>query len=447
VGLGAFQVAEREIAYETGRGNLGQARVIENSASLAALTLSAVLFVAGAVVAADGFSKGHSIAGVVALAVAATLVTQQFAIRATVILRTGLRFRALGWSVAGTSVAITGATLGGAYLAGTSGALVGAVVGSLMQATILSLVARPPRLRAAETPVLARIYRLAPSFLLLGLGTAVLGTVDQLAVASLLGPTALGLYSAAYLGNGFALRIPTMINAAIYPRMQQELGRTADVGGVYRLAERTSVVVAILVPIAIAAFAFMVPLGIQLFLPEFGTAVTASRLLLVGILGLAVSMPAAQFLITTNRQWTVVAFTGVAVTAMAGFYLFVAAIGRLGITGVAVVDAAGYLAFAALIHAAASRAAGQSFVRAAALVMTQASLAVVIVCAGLLGDGLFGASTAEHLLAAGGGLAASLVACGALAFVLIRLHPDARADLAVLILAVAGWTKRRRTPH
>jgi hypothetical protein len=51
----------------------------------------------------------------------------------------------------------------------------------------------------------------------------VVATVDQLAVGFTLGTTSLGLYSAAYLGNGFALRIPTLIGTVVYPRLQREL--------------------------------------------------------------------------------------------------------------------------------------------------------------------------------------------------------------------------------
>lgn len=442
VGLGAFQVAEREIAVENGRGRPEVARSIENGASVASFAFSLVVALAGTLVGADNLWHGQTTAGILALVVAATLISQQFAIRATVVLRTQFRFAALGWSMAATAVAMIGLTLTGAVLAGTHGALAGAVAGSVAQGAILTAVARPARWHRAEAKVLARIYRLAPGFLALGLATVALGTIDQLAVGALLGPTALGLYSAAYLGNGFALRIPTMISAAIYPRMQRQLGRSSDPLSVYRLAERTSVVLAIVVPAAVAVFAFAVPLGIQVLLPEFLGAVTSSRLLLVGILGLALSMPAAQFLITTDRQWLVVRITVATVIAMGTAYAALAALGRLDVTLAAAVDAATYLAFAAAMHIAASRAAQRAIGTALLVVLIDTALAVAISGIGLVVDGAFAVSSGGHFVAAAAGLGSSLVIWAIGSGWLMRALPEAKADVRLLRMTAVGWFRR-----
>jgi O-antigen/teichoic acid export membrane protein len=443
VGLGAFQVAEREIAYENGRGDAEAAARMENDASVAALVLTALVVIAGVVFAAYQLSHDNALVALVSLVVAGTIASQQFAIRATIVLRTTFRFRELGWSVAATSVGMTALTLIGALFAGSAGALVGAIAGSFLQSVVLMRIARPTRLRAAQSPILARIYRFAPGFLMLGLGTVVLGTIDQLAVGSLLGSTALGVYSAAYLGNGFALRIPTMISAAIYPRMQQEFGRSSDPASVYRLAQRTAGVIAIVLPFVIAVFAFGVPLGIQFFLPEFRSAVPASRLLLVGILGLAVSMPAAQFLVTTNRQWTVVAVTTALVGAMTMAYLGLASVGHLTVTTAAMVDAAGYLAFAGLLQAVASLTAGRHVGRSLFLVMTQIVTGVAIIVAGMVADSLTRGNGGAYLVGAAAGLTISLFVSAAASGVVISVVSGAKDDISLLLQAVT----RRITPR
>ena len=189
-------------------------------------------------------------------------------------------------------------------------------------------------------------------------------TVDQLAVGLALGTTSLGLYSAAYLGYGFVLRIPTLIGTVIYPRLQRELGATSDAGQVFAMASRTTDVLVISVPVLVGVASVALPALVYLTLPQFREAVGPMRLLLIGVAGLAFAMPAGLFLLTVNRQRREVAISGSILAIMAVAYLVAGVTGTMSLEVAAAVDAAAYIGYGIVMQVAAHRVAGRP-VRAA----------------------------------------------------------------------------------
>lgn len=338
--LGVAQAAEREIAREFGRGDDPLAGRLERTAGAVMLALG--MAVLGLAILVAWIALDGPPASVTVIVVGAVVLSQQIAIWATFRLRTRGKFRTLGiWGAIG-QVGFIALPLLGALTGGLSWALVGVAAGSALQAALLgwrSRITVRPRLDAA---VLGRLTRIAPGFLTISLSATLLSSVDQLAVSVLLGPTALGLYSTAYLGNLFLMRVPNLIGSVIFPLLQKEIGARRDPARVGSIARRVTGTLVIALPLLTAALEIFLPATVHVALPAYREAIPAMRLLLVGVTGLAIAMPATQVLITLDRQWALTrlnaGFAGAMVIAYVGAHLW----GRLTIDVAAGVDVVVY---------------------------------------------------------------------------------------------------------
>ena len=431
--LGAMQAAEREIPIAIARGDEQEALSLEFAGVVIGLAVSVLactaLFAIGVLRSATDPLLGASL-----LCASIVMLTLQISIWAIVRLRTRLRFRALGWSSAAGSIAGSLLAVAGAFVGGAEGALVGVVVGALIQTVMLSRVARIGGLALPPRRSFRHLATLSPAFFAAGAVATLLLSVDQLAVGFMLGTTSLGLYSAAYLGNSFVLRVPTLIATVVYPRLQRELGATSDAGRVFAMTSRTTGALVIAVPVLVGTFFVGLPALVFLTLPEYHEAIAPMRLLLVGVSGLAFSMPASNYLMTVNRQWREVAISGLILATMAGAYLVAAASGRMSLQVAAGVDAVGYLAFGLAMQVAARRAAQQP-----ALQLLRFMPMLVLPMVELLVGAVVADALIPRLDQTGVILQASLQAAffvvtwAALAWLHLRAHGESREDVLMMI--------------
>jgi O-antigen/teichoic acid export membrane protein len=443
--LGVFQAAEREIAVAIGRRDENEAASLEGtSASVAVVGGLIGGFVLVGLALAQPPDK-HLMAAAL-LCCAAVLFCQQFSIWATVRLRTRMRFVALGWAsaaagVAGSVLAVIGAVVGGA-----SGALLGVGGGAVFQLLLLAAVSgiRPPALR--RRGMLRRLAGLAPGFLAVGAAAMVIGSIDQLAVGFFLGTAGLGLYSGAYLGYSFVIRIPNLIASVIYPRLQRELGASADIEKVFAMTTRTTTAVAIAMPGLVAVFFLVLPNLAWILLPEFRSAVMPMRMLLVGIMGFAFGIPAIQFLVTINRQWLEVALTALFLAGMAATYAVAARMGGMSITVAAAVDLVGYYAYGIVMQGVAARKAGQPPRAMVSLLPVHLITAAELLIVAWLTDGLVQGGSALGLVASvliqGVAFAATWFSLMAIC---LRTNAEARADANMFIGLLRYGLKRLRS--
>ena len=327
---------------------------LEGAAAVLALALGAVVAV-GALVAGGVIARSE--AAVTIAAAGAIVFFQQLSVWATIRLRTRYQFRLLGiWSAVGSVSSIT-LTLLGAIIGGLPWALAGLVAGSALQATWL---ARASGLHRPHFTIelLQRLAPLGPGFLAVGLTAVALNSIDQLAVATLLGPTALGLYSAAYLGNAFLVRVPNLIGSVIYPRLQRDLGAHGDIRRLHSTVRRTTEATVVAMGPLIAIMFVCLPLLVRLVLPAFVAAIQPMRLLLVGVAGLAIAVPASQMMVTIDRLWRQVALTAIVGVAMAMSYGLAAIMGLMSIETAALVDLVAYSIYGMALQVAASKAGG-----------------------------------------------------------------------------------------
>jgi O-antigen/teichoic acid export membrane protein len=442
--LGAMGAAEREIPIAIARGDEEEGRSLELAGVSIALVVSvlacAALFAIGALRSAtDG------LIGAALMCASIILLTQQIAIWATVRLRTRLRFTAFAWSSAAGAVAGSLLPVVGALVWGATGALAGLVVGTVMQAVLLYKVARIGGLTVPRRRSFRRLAVLSPAFLASGVTATLLQSVDQLAVGFILGTTSLGLYSAAYLGNGFALRVPTLIGTVIYPRLQRELGATSDEGRVFAMASRTTAALAIAMPVLVAGFLVALPALVFLALPGYRDAIGPMRLLLIGVIGLAFGMPAAHYLLTVDRQWRVVGITVLILAVMALAYLAAGASGAMSLEVAAGVDIAAYFASGIVTQVAAYRVARQPASRLLPLMPLYLLPAMELLVGAAVADTLM-----PRLSLVGVLLNAGLQAClfgvtwAVLVWFYLRARPESRADIRMVTELVARAGGRLR---
>jgi O-antigen/teichoic acid export membrane protein len=358
--LGAAQAAEREIAIELGRGRPDVADRIEGVAAVLALGFGALVAI-GCLVATRWIQAPE--AAVTLAAAGAIVFTQQIAVWATIRLRTRHRFRTLGiWGAVGSIAAIS-LTLLGAVIGGLPWALAGLASGAVLQAALLARAAGLTALTALiglghRRSSLRRLVSLAPGFLAAGLSAVLLNSIDQIAVASLLGTTALGLYSAAYLGNAFLVRVPNLVGSVIYPRLQRDLGAHGDIRRLHATVRRTTEATLVAMGPLIAVLFIALPLLVRVVLPAFVAAIPAMRLLLIGVAGLALAVPASQMLVTVDRVWRQVAITLCIGLGMAATYVLASSVGAMSIATAAVVDVVAYSLYGVIVQVVAARAAG-----------------------------------------------------------------------------------------
>ena len=444
--LGVIQAAEREIAIAIGRKDAEEAESLEAAGATAALLFA---LVAAAAVAAVGIVRGSTdhLLGATLLCAAAVLLLQQFGVWGTVRLRTRYRFRALGWITAFTAVATAVLNIVGAAVAGTIGTLVAIGLGSILTAVLVAGVAGVRRVAVRRKGAIRALTVLAPGFLASGATAVLLGSIDQLAVGFLLGTTALGVYSAAYLGYGFVIRVPTLVGSVIYPRLQRALGASDDRTRVFGMAARTTAAVVVAMPAMVAVFYVVLPPLVYVFLSDYRPAIEPMRLLLVGLIGMAFGMPATQYLITVNRQWLQVAITAVFLVGMGGAYLAASATGHMSLMVAGGVDAAGYYAYGVTLQIAAYRIGGVPLREMVGLLpihlLTGSEL--------LVGAAVVGAILGENGTAAvvvGAALQGIIfAACWlALAGAYAQSHTGSRDDMRLLVdLTAQGLGRVRRT--
>lgn len=451
--LGAMQAAEREIPIAIARGDEEEARSLELAGASVAFGVS-VLACAALLSYGALRSSTDALFGAALMCASMVLLAQQITIWATVRLRTRLRFAALGWSTAAAAVGGSLVAVIGASAAGAVGALVGVVLAAVIQAVLLFRVARIGSLAVPPRKSFRHLATLSPAFLASGITATLLLSVDQLAVGFMLGTTSLGLYSAAYLGNAFALRVPTLIGTVIYPRLQRELGATSDAGRVFAMASRTTGALVITMPLLVAAFFVGLPALVFLTLPEYREAIGPMRLLLVGVVGLAFGMPAGHYLITVNRQWRVVGISGLVLAIMTLAYLVAGASHMMSLEVAAGVDIAAYLASGIMMQVAAYRVAKQPTRQLLPFMPLFVLSAMELLMGAAVTDSLIPRlDPAGVLLNAGIQAGLFWVTWAVLVWIYLRARPESRTDIRMvteLVGRAAGrfWAAfRQLTAH
>lgn len=145
-------------------------------------------------------------------------------------------------------------------------------------------------------------------------------SVDTFLVASMLDVRRLGFYALAISVNSYVLFLPKVVSTALFPRMQEAYAQERAISSIRRYSLDVPRVLAwVLLPAALGAVFYLLPVIIRHALPAFTPAIPATRVMVAGAFFLAYVEMSIELMITAGNRWLV-----------AGLML-----GCLGINGIA----------------------------------------------------------------------------------------------------------------
>ncbi|MBI4789818.1 MAG: oligosaccharide flippase family protein [Chloroflexi bacterium] len=132
--------------------------------------------------------------------------------------------------------------------------------------------------------------------------TDTLMNIDKITTVALLGTTSLGIYTLATMVKTYAWTVPSVIGIVLYPRLQERYGATGDLNTLKNMFLYPMAILAGLTPILIGALYFGTVFLAHTLLPDYVSGLGSVRNMVVGTFFLAITLPAAQLLVTLNKQ-------------------------------------------------------------------------------------------------------------------------------------------------
>lgn len=241
--------------------------------------------------------------------------------------------------------------LRGVWVAHVAGAVVGAL---LVRAWVGRFTARrwdPVRLRA--------MMSFGLPVMMVSIAQMLSTTGDRMLVLAYLGTTTLGYYGVARTFTQVLQASGGIVGPIVYPRMTERLGQTGQVSTLLPLVVVPTQILGALLPVAVAAAWFGLPVMIEWLLPEYGAAIPAARLLSLSMAAYLICGAADYLLVSAQRQLLSLAlYAGGVAFALV---LEALALGSgYGLTGVAAGAGIGNIVYTVVVLLVAQRLAGQS---------------------------------------------------------------------------------------
>ncbi|MFA5167187.1 MAG: oligosaccharide flippase family protein [Candidatus Omnitrophota bacterium] len=173
----------------------------------------------------------------------------------------------------------------------------------------------------------------------LGLLMAVVKSLDRIMLAKYLGFQAVGLYSIALMACSFISNFSISFATILFPHAQEKFALAENPQGMAEYIKKSSAGYALILPLLIAAAAFLTPFVVIGFLPQFISSILTLRILVLSSFFIALLQPYNDFLITIRRHLVLFPFWGVSILISWQCYYWVARLGG-GISGFAIATTA-----------------------------------------------------------------------------------------------------------
>ncbi len=180
-------------------------------------------------------------------------------------------------------------------------------------------------------PLLATGFPLMTLGLLLG----VIRSLDRIFIAKYLGFREVGLYSIALMACSFISNFSISFAIVLFPHGQEKFALAGEVHGAADYLKKSSAAYVLIMPMLIGAAAFLAPILVVVFLPQFVSSILALQMLVLSSFFVALFQPYNDFLITIRRHMVLIPFLGGCALASLGLYYWVAHSGW-GIVGFSV---------------------------------------------------------------------------------------------------------------
>jgi len=341
--LGVLHALNREIPLSRGRGDLELitriARVSLSFSLLATLFVAAILFAIG-----SALDPTQIEAGALRL-IAAVLVAQQLFQFSNFLFRAEDDFGRLAKVLIIAAALELVASIALVYWIGFNGSFYGFLISFLCSA-LICLHWRRELTRGFEIDfrLVGRLIRIGFPIMLISLSYGLLTTLDRVLIIKFLGNEQLGYYALGPLALTAIAYIPTTVNQVMYPKFGERYGKTGDRKSLAGFVRVSMLITAHLTGLVLGVAFLVIPL-VTFFLPNYAPGILAARILFAGFYFFSLVGPAANMMITIDRQiqyllWLVAAAILVAALNTAALSA------NLGIEGVAASTGVSYAIYA-----------------------------------------------------------------------------------------------------
>ena len=352
--LGVLNAAEREVPFLYGKQDWQKAAVVRDVAFtvtlLAALASTVVLLVLAAWRSDANAPDVATGLRLIILVVWAQLGFTFYSLLA----RAAKRFKDLGLLAVLAAVVNIVAIVVLASRFGIPGMFLATLVAYAFMIVYLAL-----RLKLPVRPLLpwrevGRLMAIGLPIMVYGVMNVSLMNIDKITTVALLGTTSLGFYTLATMVKTYAWTVPSVIGVVMYPRLQERYGATGDPLHLKNMFLFPLIVLAAFTPIFIGCLFFGTQFLAYTILPDYASGLASVRIIVIGTFFLAITLPAAQLMITLNKQLLLVAVSGVGVALAWGLNVLLIRSG-MGIAGVALGTSCAYCVTATVTITLAAR--------------------------------------------------------------------------------------------
>lgn len=353
--LGVLNAAEREIPFLYGKQDWQKAAVVRNVAFtatlLAALASTVVLLVLAA--RQDQVANAPDVATGFRLIIVVVWAQLGFAFY-SILARAAKRFKDLGLLTLLSAIVNIVAIVVLASRFGVPGMLLATGVAySFMIAYLVLCLKLPVRLLLPQREI-RRLMAIGLPIMVYGVMNVSLMNIDKITTVALLGTTSLGFYTLATMVKTYAWTVPSVIGMVMYPRLQERYGATGDPLHLKNMFLFPLIILAAFTPIFIGTLFFGTQFLAYTFLPDYASGLDSVRNIVIGTFFLAITVPAAQLMITLNKQLVLVAVSGVGIALAWGLNVLLIRRG-MGIAGVALGTSCAYFITATVTIGLAAR--------------------------------------------------------------------------------------------
>jgi O-antigen/teichoic acid export membrane protein len=226
-------------------------------------------------------------------------------------LRTPARFRLLSVQVFVSETLFAVLSLPAAYFVGLWG---------LLGALFLSLAFKPIYMRMTtgerfhlrwDTDRALGLWRIGFPFTIFVILYKTFDSVDRLLVVRGGDLESLGQYSVATMAAVFLSQVPLVISTVLFPRTMGRFATGTD-RELVRYFQQAQLCVHVLLSVASAACYFLLPEVVRHVLPAFTAGIPALKITAVGAIFVGITQLPIQYLVASDRQWSLAVTIGVA---------------------------------------------------------------------------------------------------------------------------------------
>ena len=168
--------------------------------------------------------------------------------------------------------------------------------------------------------------------------------LDKIIIGSMLGTSALGLYTIALMSTQQLTSLPRFFQTVLFPYVQEDYGKNRSIEDLRPYFIKSMYIISRLLPFIIGLIIFFIPVIVLHFLPKFKDGLMAMQILVCGFYFAVISETSGMFIYTINKQRVLPFLYGIMLALSAGLNYF-AILKGWGISGVALASSIAYFIF------------------------------------------------------------------------------------------------------